>query len=207
MSIAATVHERVHRSLVFDRRRARLAAALLEALPRESTILDIGCGNGEIGSDLAAAGHQVMGVETLERASCAIPMSLYDGDHLPFADDSFDWVTIVDVLHHAADPVRVVSEAARVSRGGIVVKDHCNESVRQRVTLSFMDWVGNRQFGVGRDGRYLSRAEWREVWAATGLVETAGTEELDLYPRVVKPLFENGLHFVARLEPAGPSAP
>jgi SAM-dependent methyltransferase len=200
------VHERVHRSLVFDRRRDRLATALTSLLPDVATVLDIGCGNGEIGSDLAAAGHTVFGVETLERVSCAIPMALYDGVHLPFDDDAFEWSTIVDVLHHAGDPVRVVAEAARVSSVGVIVKDHLNESTRQRITLSFMDWVGNRQFGVGRDGSYLSRAQWDDLWARTGLVETSRSEHLDLYPKAVRPLFETGLHFVARLEPRHPSA-
>jgi hypothetical protein len=31
-------------------------------------------------------------------------------------------------------------------------------------------------------------------------------ETLDLYPAPAKPLFENGLHFVARLEPSLTSA-
>ena len=201
MSMADTIHRRVHRSLVFDRRRDRLVRALLAQLPPESSILDVGCGSGEIGSDLVAAGHRVVGVETLARDECAIDMSVFDGRTLPFGDDEFDWVVIVDVLHHAADPDRVVAEARRVATLGVIVKDHYAENRRQRWVLSAMDWVGNRQFGVGRDGAYLSRAEWAALWAGAGLTVTDSNESIDLYPRIVKPLFERGLHFVARLEP------
>lgn len=199
--MADDLHRRVHGALVFDRRRDRLTAALSDQLPLDVSVLDIGCGNGEVGALLAAEGRSVRGVETLERDACAIEMSVYDGDTLPFADDEFDWATIVDVLHHAADPGRLLAEAARVTRSGVVVKDHYAENARQRTTLAVMDWVGNRQYGVGRDGEYLSRAAWSDVFDRVGLRVTAQNEQLDLYPAPVKPLFENGLHFVARLEP------
>jgi SAM-dependent methyltransferase len=199
-SIADRVHRRVHRRLVFDRRRERLVDALLAALPEASSrVLDIGCGSGEIGSDLEAAGHRVIGVEVLARETCAIPFAQFDGRRLPFPDDSFDDAVIVDVLHHTADPVAVLREARRVTTRSVILKDHFAESGRARFTLGVMDWVGNRQFGVGRDGAYLSRARWDEVFVAAGLAVADISESLDLYPTAVKPLFENGLHFVARL--------
>lgn len=194
------MHRRVHRRLVFDRRRDRLTKALIAALPDQpSRVLDIGCGSGEIGSGLEDAGHRVIGVEVLARETCAIPFARFDGRRLPFRDGSFDDAVIVDVLHHAADPIAVLAEARRVTTGSVVLKDHFAESGRARFTLSVMDWVGNRQFGVGREGAYLSRARWDEVFGAAGLTVADVSESLDLYPSPVKPLFENGLHFVARL--------
>ena len=62
-----------------------------------------------------------------------------------------------------------------------------------------MDWVGNRQFGVGRDGAYLSATEWSDTFASAGVRVEQMETRLDLYPRVVKSLFERQLHFVARL--------
>jgi SAM-dependent methyltransferase len=199
-SIADRVHRGVHRRLVFDRRRNRLATALIGTLPaRPAQVLDIGCGSGEIGSDLVAAGHRVIGVEVLARESCAIPFARFDGRRLPFPDDSFEHAVIVDVLHHTADPTAVLAEARRVTTGSVVLKDHYAESSRARLTLGAMDWVGNRQFGVGREGAYLSRSEWDAVFAAAGLCAADVSESLDLYPAPAKPIFEWGLHFVARL--------
>lgn len=203
-SIADRVHRRVHRRLVFDRRRDRLTVALVAALPSQpSHVLDIGCGSGEIGSDLEAAGHRVVGVEVLAREECAIPFARFDGRRLPFPDGAFDHAVIVDVLHHTADPASVLAEARRVTSGSVVLKDHYAESGRARFTLGLMDWVGNRQFGVGREGAYLSRAEWTDVFSAAGLVVADVSESLDLYPTAAKPIFETGLHFVARLVDGG----
>ena len=44
-----------------------------------------------------------------------------DGEHLPFADGSFDLTYCVATLHHALDLHRMVGELARVTRGGGVV--------------------------------------------------------------------------------------
>lgn len=166
-------------------------------------MLDIGCGSGEIGSDLVAAGHRVVGVEVLARQTCAIPFARFDGRRLPFPDAAFDHAVIVDVLHHTADPASVLAEARRVTSGTVVLKDHYAETGRARFTLGLMDWVGNRQFGVRREGAYLSRAEWTEVFGAAGLVVADVSESLDLYPAAAKPFFETGLHFVARLVAGG----
>lgn len=203
-SIADRVHRSVHGRLVFDRRRDRLATALLSEIPVESSeLLDIGCGSGEIGADLTASGHHVVGVEVLARDTCAIPFARFDGRRLPFADDAFDGAVIVDVLHHTADPRAVLAEAARVTRRWVILKDHLAETGLDRLTLGVMDWVGNRQFGVGRDGAYLSREEWDAAFESVGLRAERMTTSLDLYPTPVKPLFERRLHFVARLVARG----
>lgn len=52
-----------------------------------------------------------------------------DGEHLPFADASFDLTFCVATLHHALDLPRMVSEMARVTRRGGVVAG-LNEGTR-----------------------------------------------------------------------------
>src|SRR5437764_1206879 len=52
-----------------------------------------------------------------------------DGEHLPFADGTFDVVYCIATLHHALDLGRMVQELARVARPGAVVAG-LNEGVR-----------------------------------------------------------------------------
>ena len=52
-----------------------------------------------------------------------------DGEHLPFADGSFDLTFCVATLHHALDLPKMVSELARVTRRGGVVAG-LNEGTR-----------------------------------------------------------------------------
>ena len=140
-----------------------------------------------------------MGAETRARVSCQIPLFVYDGDGLPNQTESVDWVLFVDVLHHAVDPAVVLAEASRVARRGLVIKDHFGDSVWARRVLRAMDWFGNRHLGVDLRANYLSRSQWYSLWELNGLKIDRMDELLDLYPAPLKPLFENGLHFAARL--------
>jgi ubiquinone/menaquinone biosynthesis C-methylase UbiE len=74
----------------------------------------------------------------LDRAKIAnAQVRLGDIHHLPFDRDSFDVVTIHQVLHYLGDPERAIAEAARVLRpaGRLLVVDfapHALEFLRER---------------------------------------------------------------------------
>jgi len=90
-------------------------------------VLDIGCGAGFLSNPLAKAGHKVTGID-LSKESLLIAESkdetkrchyLYGNAlDLPFADESFDVITAMDILEHVEDPEKLVKEAARVLRPG-----------------------------------------------------------------------------------------
>jgi SAM-dependent methyltransferase len=93
------------------------------------TIIDIGCGRGELVSQLGSGGHDAVGLDIagdlLQLARTGSPTTrLVNGDaeQLPFADGSADRVSFIEVLEHVDDPRSVVSEGCRVLRpGGVIV--------------------------------------------------------------------------------------
>jgi SAM-dependent methyltransferase len=191
----------VHSGLVLDRRMAVLAHSLRDLLPESGTVLDVGCGNGVISRRIMELNPRlaIEGIDVLARPECAIPMKLYDGESFPFNDKSLDVVMFVDVLHHTPDPVKLLREASRVARRSIVLKDHlCNGKIAWRI-LSFMDWVGNRAHGVVLPYNYFSSRQWAEAWQQIGSRPDVFHQHLGLYPWFARPVFENGLHFVARV--------
>ena len=108
---------------------------VLEHCPGGSA-LDVGCGTGALATRLARAGYDVTGVdpsegmlEVLRSRSPDVDAVRASGTSLPFADDSFDLVLSVAVLHHIADPGdvhRTLAEMVRVAKpsGRILVWDH-----------------------------------------------------------------------------------
>ena len=92
-----------------------------------------------------------------------------------------------------------MAEAKRVSKQGIIIKDHLREGVFANVTLRFMDWVGNASHGVVLPYNYLSDSEWRGIWSRLNLKVERMQEKIGLYPAPFSWFFDRRLHFVARL--------
>lgn len=199
--VAKDLLNAVHDRAVFRRRARILSNHIVQALPESGTVLDVGCGNGEIAHAAMQArpGLQFEGIDVFLRPHVAIPAKAYDGQTIPYQDRSFDWVTIVDVLHHTDDPAAVLREAVRVARKGIVIKDHLREGIASRQVLRFMDWVGNRGHDVRLPYNYLSRAEWHGIIDGLGLTVATWDEQIGLYPFPASLVFGRSLHFVARL--------
>ena len=100
---------------------------------RGARLLEIGCGMGTDLLQFARGGARCIGVDLTPR-SIEITQhrfKLYgadgrfmisDGEHLPFADESFDVVYSNGVLHHTPDTAGAIREVHRVLRPGGVAK-------------------------------------------------------------------------------------
>jgi ubiquinone/menaquinone biosynthesis C-methylase UbiE len=192
---------RVHSGLIFGRRTRVLTEALRRQTEGHARILDVGTGDGKIARDLATGrpGTEVQGIDVFRRPHTHIPVTVFDGQTIPFPDGSFDAVTFSDVLHHTDDPLVLIREAARVSRGVVVIKDHLSENALDHATLRLMDWVGNAPHGVRLPYNYASRAQWLEWFRAAGLEVAVFDTRVPLYAFPLGPIFGRGLHFVAQL--------
>ncbi len=86
-------------------------------------ILDNGCGLGAYLAALAPYSSERYGLEVeLERAVAALPTAegvvQGVGEHIPFADNTFDLVFSNEVIEHVQDDARYAAEMARVARPG-----------------------------------------------------------------------------------------
>lgn len=102
-----------------------IAEKIAQHMKRSCRVLDIGCGAGFLTNALAEKGHLVTGIDqspsslaTAHRADRTQTVSYLEADAgaLPFADESFDAVTALDLLEHVPHPAKVVAEASRVLR-------------------------------------------------------------------------------------------
>lgn len=107
-----------------DRGWRRATRAALRAGPGER-ILDVGAGTGVSTAELAASGAYVVGADLSlgmlyagKRVRPQVPLLAGDALRLPFADASFDAVTISFALRNVSDSDAALREFARVTRPG-----------------------------------------------------------------------------------------
>ncbi len=110
---------------------------------RGTRVLDVGCGTGELLARLVRDGAVATGVDPsppmAARARAdnpGVPVADGDAEHLPFADDAFDVVLALNVVHLADDTAAALAEISRVlAPGGRVGLASWAERARQDLDL------------------------------------------------------------------------
>lgn len=130
---------------------------LVDGLRPGSQILDIGCGHGELMTDLRQRGHRVQGVEIDKRLvaeCCEAGLSVRHGraEELPFGDAEFDAIVSSVVIPYT-DQQNIFAEWSRVLRPGGVINITCH--------------------GVGYGLHYAITEPARRVYGCRMLVNTA----------------------------------
>jgi SAM-dependent methyltransferase len=187
-----------------NRRVRTLAEHLASLLPETDSLqgLDVGCGSGEVAQSVQQLRSKLtfQGIDVLVRPQTQIPVRQFDGLNIPFPDRSFDFIMLVDVLHHADDAATLLAECVRVSRQFILIKDHYCNSKWDDLRLQLMDWVGNRSYGVALPYNYLSTQQWEQLYETRGISPARTLEKLNLYPDPISLIFDSNLHFISRLD-------
>jgi ArsR family transcriptional regulator len=168
---------RSERPLVPGRSWAAWARAVGHLLP-PLRVADLGCGDGALALEISRWARGVVAVdlstEALRRAVARarergvrnIRWKKGDLERVPLEADSVDVALLSQALHHAAEPLRALREAARiVAPGGTVLvldlKSHREEWVRKS---------GDRWLGFGEDAlrRMLKEAGLADVRVEIG---------------------------------------
>lgn len=129
----------------------RFAERLVNVLPDEGLVLDIGAGTGSLSAAVARRRGHVVGIDIAARmlalAATRLPGRVVRGDaaRLPFRDATFAAAYAVWVLQHVEDPTSVMAEARRVltSDGRFIVMT-TNRSSRHDDISELVDPVMER---------------------------------------------------------------
>jgi SAM-dependent methyltransferase len=169
-------------------------------------MLDIGCGFGEYETAFSGRGFEMIGIDISREnlLKCpALPKASFccaSAENLPFADESFDAVIIIEVLEHVQDAEKTLREMQRVlSKGGTALLTVPN---RGFPFLTHGYRIGRRKresfFGIPLPlGTYLPNPLLRRIWLARHyrcsdlkkLIRQAGLEVDDTV--FLMPAFDN----------------
>ncbi|MFC1793236.1 class I SAM-dependent methyltransferase [Planctomycetota bacterium] len=194
---------RLHRRFIKPKQSERIADILVELLPEQGRVLDVGCGTGKISRLIQERNPKLTleGIDVLVQAEAEVCVKLFDGANIPYGDNVFDAVIFVDVLHHTDNHAQLLREALRVSKGAVIVKDHICKGCLAFWILVFMDWVGNRSLGIHSIHSYLSKEQWTELFKEIDIAEPEMMMVKELYPFPFSLVFERNKQVIFRLPP------
>jgi ubiquinone/menaquinone biosynthesis C-methylase UbiE len=85
-------------------------------------LLDLGCGNGSYTVELSRRAAWTCGLDVqfnpMKSVPASIPRVQGAGESLPFKNQSFDCITMIEVLEHTRSDTGVLGECRRVLRNG-----------------------------------------------------------------------------------------
>lgn len=159
----------------------RLILELMGEL-KDTSVLDVGCGDGALACAASSHGAQVSGVDPdpamLDAAhrraeQAGVKVDFRDGriEQLPFADASVDLVAAVTVLCFVADAGGAVREMARVLRpGGRLVLGELGRWSIWAMVRRLRGWLGSKTW---KSARFRTAGELRALAEQAGLTATA----------------------------------
>ena len=144
-------------------------------------VLDLGGGTGRFAAQMSSAGADVWLLDNshqmIKRAGRILPSDrLISGnaENLPFSDNVFDIITLVDVFHHICNQEETVSECFRVliPGGCLCILDFSPNSFFIRV-------LAGAERLLGEPSKFLSPEKLAELLGKAGFINV----ETDIFAR------------------------
>lgn len=139
-------------------RRVRRIAQLVGRATQGMRLLDVGCSSGAFLASAKKLGCEVQGVEPATRAAesaRALGLEVFTGtlEQARFADETFDAVTLFEVIEHLTAPIVLLKEIQRVLRPGGVLLVGTGNSASWTVQALGERWD---YFSIDRHGGHIS---------------------------------------------------
>ena len=189
---------------VMERRSRQLIEQIGAWLPAEGPLLDLGSGTGHLSARL----HRELGLEMVTADVSDIhvvgppPVSI-TGGVLPFGEGTFSATLLLFMLTYPNDPAAVLAEAARVTRGPIILMQSLHAGglgyawLRVREFLwTFVGFHVSKLLGyVPRDAAFTMRP--RRFFTAEALRRDVVAAGLRIQSRWERPVLPDGSLVVA----------
>lgn len=158
-------------SKLYETAARKMCSECADYIKPGSKILDLGCGSGIVGKTFGEVfKSEVTGVDIIDQRIVSLDFQLYNGENLPFSDDTFDAVLINYVLHHCQDPIHTLREAKRVTKDKMVIYEDLPENIISKLSCKIHGISFAYLFQKNKiKGNFKSAGEWEKIFEDLGL--------------------------------------
>jgi ubiquinone/menaquinone biosynthesis C-methylase UbiE len=189
---------------VMERRAVRLMEQVRPWLPSEGPLLDLGSGTGHMSTRVERElGLEVVPADVTDIHTVGRPPVLVPDGILPFEEGTFSAALLFFMLAYPSDPSAVLAEAARVTRGPILLVQTLNAGrvgyawhrVREYVWSTMAFHVSKAVGYVPRAARFTMNT--RRFYTAERLRRDVAAAGLVVRSRSERPVLPGGALVVA----------
>jgi len=180
---------------VMERRSRRLMEQVGTWLPADGPVLDLGSGTGHLSAWLERErGITVVSADVSDLHVVGPPPVLIADGALPFADGTFSATLLVFMLAYPGNPAGVLAEAARVTRGPVILVQSVHSSLLGYTWLRVREFFWTLvAFRVSKLIGYVPREavfsmHTRRFYTATALERDLATAGLRVRSRRERPI-------------------
>lgn len=131
----------------------------------KGNVLDFGAGRCYIAEKLEKNNLDVTCLDVKGLSQTGKKVVVYNGKKIPFKDNEFDTALAAYVLHHCEEPIKMLKEVIRVTKGNIVIF----EDTKPSSFVNMMDFFSNRMRGVKTPFKFRTEKEWAAIFKKLNL--------------------------------------
>lgn len=129
---------------IIRNRTEKIVNSFDEFIKKGEKILDVGAGGGWVTEEIQKRkNNKVTLLDVIDFNQTNLKLVLYNGEKIPFSNNSFDAVLLIYVLHHTKNPLKVLEEAKRVTKDRIIIFEDTFSSYFDKFFLCFRDVLTN----------------------------------------------------------------
>ncbi len=127
-------------------------------------VLDVGSGSGLVAELISKIiGCNIKCIDVININKSYLPVVIFDGENIPYDDDTFSVVLSCFVLHHSQNPEKLINEMTRVSKSIVLIFEDIPITIFDRLLLKLHNLYSIIKYKSGKL-EFHNIEQWEKIF-------------------------------------------